>query len=131
MKYKLLKAEYNKETGISTVTIQNKYGIFTGTSTLREEDEKYSSEYTGCYIAELKAVRKSYQYAFKIAKMKRDILLPIQYSTNCYDYSEYVYQTRKSLENQMADLYERIKEITSQIFFYIEKRENLLKKIRK
>lgn len=67
MKYKILYADYNKETKVSTVTIQNKYGIFTGTSKLWVEDEDYESRFTGCRIAELKALRKSFKYARKKA----------------------------------------------------------------
>lgn len=64
MKTKLISANYDKNTGISIVKIQNKYGVFTGFSKLHKEDKKYESNFAGCACAEMKA---------KISYMKKRI----------------------------------------------------------
>lgn len=52
---KLLYSNFNKDTGISTVIIRNKYGTFKGKSKLHESDKDYASNYAGCRFAEMKA----------------------------------------------------------------------------
>ena len=59
MKTKLIYAKYDRETGISTATVRNRYGTFTGTSKLREEDRFVESSFLGCQFAETKAIIKS------------------------------------------------------------------------
>ena len=41
------------ENGLSTVTIVNKHGTFTGYARLHKEDLPYESELAGCRIAEM------------------------------------------------------------------------------
>lgn len=55
IKTKILYSNFNRETGISTVIIKNKYGKFKGWSRLHIEDEQYASNYAGCRFAEFKA----------------------------------------------------------------------------
>lgn len=57
-KYKIISSDYNKETGVSTVTIQTPKGLFTGHSYLQECDRKIESEFAGCRYAEIKAFIK-------------------------------------------------------------------------
>ena len=57
-KYKLLSAEFDKKTGVSTVVIDTDYGKFVGTAKLHPDDKEFASNYTGCYLAELRANRK-------------------------------------------------------------------------
>lgn len=52
---KLLYSNFNKDTGISTVIIRNKYGTFKGRSKLHDSDKGYASNYAGCRFAEMKA----------------------------------------------------------------------------
>ena len=56
MKYRLLFAEFNKETGISKAIIQTDLGIFTGQTILHEEDKDIASNFQGCMYAETRAV---------------------------------------------------------------------------
>ena len=54
--------------GISTVTIKNDYGTFTGYSHLLEEDIPYESSLAGCRFAEMKAGIKIFKYQIKEIK---------------------------------------------------------------
>lgn len=53
------------ENGLSTVTITNRYGTFTGHSRLHEEDIPFESELAGCRFAEMKAQIKVFQAQIK------------------------------------------------------------------
>ena len=61
MKGKILFAEYNEETGISTVCKQTKYGTFTKTVKVAEEDRDIANKYDGCYFAEMKCDLAAYK----------------------------------------------------------------------
>lgn len=65
MKTKILYSNYNTNTGVSTVTIQTKYGIFTGTAKIHPYDKDYSSSFFGCELAELRAGIKSLKAKLK------------------------------------------------------------------
>lgn len=58
-KYKLVAANYNPETGISTATIACRYGEFTGSTKIAEEDKDVESSFLGCRIAEGRAIVKA------------------------------------------------------------------------
>ena len=54
----LSKAVFDRETGISEVTIRTDYGEFTGTAKMHPDDTPYASEFTGCGLAERRAYKK-------------------------------------------------------------------------
>lgn len=57
--YKIYDSSYDTLNGVSTVSIQDSKGnIYTGISTLAEEDKPFASKYTGCRYAKEKAVIK-------------------------------------------------------------------------
>ena len=57
-KIKIVSSGFDKETGISHVTIQTPKGSYTGYSNLQEEDKTHVSQMTGCRYAEIKAYIK-------------------------------------------------------------------------
>ena len=65
MKTKILYSNYDNNTGVSTVTIQTKYGIFTGTAKIHPDDKNYSSSFFGCELAELRAGIKNLKAKLK------------------------------------------------------------------
>lgn len=65
MKTKILYSNYSTSTGVSTVTIQTKYGTFTGTAKIHPDDKDYSSSFFGCELAELRAGIKSLKAKLK------------------------------------------------------------------
>lgn len=58
---KILFAKYNEETGISTVCKQTKYGTYTKSVKVAEEDKDIANKYDGCYFAELKCDIAAYK----------------------------------------------------------------------
>lgn len=54
----LSKAVFDRETGISEVTIRTDYGEFTGTAKMHPDDTPYASEFAGCSLAERRAYKK-------------------------------------------------------------------------
>lgn len=61
MKGTILYADYNEDTGISTVTKQTKYGIFTRSVRVHSQDKDIANQYDGCYFAELKCDIAAYK----------------------------------------------------------------------
>lgn len=65
MKGTILYAEYDEGTGISTVIKQTKYGTFTRSVRVHDQDKDIANEYDGCYFAELKCDIAAYQQRAK------------------------------------------------------------------
>lgn len=61
MEGKILFAEYNEETGVSTVCKQTKYGTFIKSVKVADEDKDIANQYDGCYFAELKCDIAAYK----------------------------------------------------------------------
>ena len=70
MKNKIINSTINKETGICTVTIQNKYGQFTGTAKCCPEDINEFSMYAGARYAEIRAAAAFAKERLKEEKIK-------------------------------------------------------------
>ena len=75
MRNKLVYCDYNVETGISTVVIQNKYGHFTGKAKLHESDADHPSKFQGCEYAEQKAMIECLEKRISILKVAQKALL--------------------------------------------------------
>ena len=70
MKNKIIYANSDKKTGISTVCIQNKYGKFWGFSFCSPEDLDTFSEYAGQRYAETRAAAEFAKHRMKQEKLK-------------------------------------------------------------
>lgn len=51
MREQLVKAEYNEETGESTVMLNTRWGVFTRTVKVHEEDKDVANKWDGCKFA--------------------------------------------------------------------------------
>ena len=51
MKNKILESNYNKDTGVSTVTIESKWGTFTRSVVVQDEDKDIANKWDGCRFA--------------------------------------------------------------------------------
>lgn len=71
---KIIYSNFDKDTGISIVKIQTPLGVFTGKSTLREEDKPYISSIAGCRYAEIKAHIKAVDAQIKELKIALNTL---------------------------------------------------------
>lgn len=109
MRFNLVDSKYNKDFGYSIVTIKTKYGNFTGTSQLYDEDKEIASSFRGCQYAEMKAVRKAYkaeikEIDFKIKTLKdfEKVLKNMkEYNENSFEAKRlrkeiYLYQKKKA-----------------------------------
>ena len=67
MKNKLIFADYDPQTGNSTVAIRNKYGVFQGYATCHP-DEEYPSSFAGCRYAEIRARMQVVRYENALLK---------------------------------------------------------------
>lgn len=70
MKNKVIKESYDKETGVCKITIQNKYGHFTGEAKCCPEDMDQFSTFTGSRYAEIRAAANFMKYKAKEEKTK-------------------------------------------------------------
>lgn len=137
MKYKLIKAEYNLDTGVSTVTIGCRLGQFTGTAKLHpEEDVDLRSRYFGCELAEsracvkaLKALRREYKNKAAALNEVNSIVKSLK------DYNPYTNECRKirrvyyEYQDKIQNLDTIIKTIEENIVAMPNNREKIIKKI--
>ena len=70
MKDKIIHYNANSKTGVSTITIQNKYGHFTGEAFCCPEDLESFSQYAGFRYAENRAAAKFAKFRYKQEKIK-------------------------------------------------------------
>ena len=92
---KLIKAEYNEQTGVSYAKINTNYGEFEGYAKLHAEDADIASRYAGCQYAEQRAVLKYMRHRIKILAWQ------IQALNNCQNKMEgRVSYNRNSVESR-------------------------------
>lgn len=58
MKFKLIRSNFDEQTGVSMATIATDLGFFTGYAQLHEDDRAVASTFCGCRYAELRAMLK-------------------------------------------------------------------------
>lgn len=92
---KLFKYDFNPDTGISTVTLKSKKGLFTGTAKVHPEDKEVQSKFFGLHAAENKALRKLYKEELKREKIILETIKRVQkdLQENLHDtgsYNDYV-----------------------------------------
>lgn len=103
MKNKILKCNYDKETGKSTITIACRYGEFSASAKVHEEDKPYASRFLGCEIAEKKALikaLKSHRKDLLIQKKELDYLYGIADKSN-YKVPRYLHQRRWDIQTRI------------------------------
>lgn len=74
LKTKLIASDYMAGVGISYVKVQTRYGEYEGRAVCHIKDMEIESEFTGCQIAEIKAVIAAYKDYRKILKAQIDLL---------------------------------------------------------
>ena len=70
MKSKIIKSNLDKKTGLSLVTIQNKYGKFYGCAQCSPEDMETYSQFAGERYATLRAYKSFAKFRLKQEKIK-------------------------------------------------------------
>ena len=71
MKYKLIDSSFNEKNGVSYVKIKTKLGIFEGIAKRHPKDMDIQSNFFGCKLAELKAIKKCFLKNKKEIKNKQ------------------------------------------------------------
>lgn len=81
MEDKLLYTNYDKETGISTVTLRTKWGTFTHSVKVHPDDEEIANKWDGCrfatylcYVDKYKNKSKAYYQRYVGLKTAKDVL---------------------------------------------------------
>ena len=78
LRTRLSESNFDPETGISTVTLKSKRGIFTGTAKVHPDDKCVQSKFFGFRTAELKAERKLYKEELKREKIALEAIERMQ-----------------------------------------------------
>ena len=71
MKYKLIDSSFNEKKGASYVKIKTKLGIFEGIAKRHPKDMDIQSNFFGCKLAELRAIKKCFLKNKKEIKNKQ------------------------------------------------------------
>ena len=74
MKWKIKDAWFAKETGISSVTISTRLGLFNGSSLVHPDDKDIASEFEGCRYAEGRAAIEYLKEEKRITIIKLETL---------------------------------------------------------
>lgn len=74
MKYKLIDSSFNEKNGVSYVKIKTKLGIFEGIAKRHPKDIDIQSNFFGCKLAELRAIKKCFLKNKKEIKNKQLLL---------------------------------------------------------
>ena len=142
MKWKILNADFNKETGISKVNILTDLGNFEGKSKLHEEDKDIISNFEGCRYAELRAVVKYIKAKIKNQKIKvntiKNLIINME---KLYNYAENTPEARfvrKQFyieQKNLQDLKEILKRLEEKVFNdmqgYRESYQHFIEKVNK
>ena len=127
MKTKIVNETFNEKTGITTVTIQNKYGHFTGTAYCHPDDSY--SMFQGERIAATRANIKYLKRRISLEKAKIKALNDFDHS-----YFAYSYQWRtlkKRYENNIQDFNDSIYILKDSIKKMDEERQKVLLRSKK
>lgn len=105
----LLKSDFNRETGISTVVINTDIGSFEGKAKADDYDMESPSSFAGCQLAELRALKKYTKEKFSILKRINESLFKMIEEIQTHpDYAtNYPFTAIKIIENEInRNLYE-------------------------
>lgn len=112
---KLIKSEYDKETGLAFVEIKTRLGNFSAFAKPHQEDIDIKSNYLGCFIAEMKATIQYYKEEQKILKIRINTLENYQkLIKGLKEYSQHSRENRK-LRRVIYELKEDSKFIDKEI----------------
>lgn len=137
-KVKIVSSGFDKETGISHVTIQTPKGTYTGYSNLQEEDEKYVSQMVGCRYAEIKAHIKMLEAEIK--EIKTQLYAFERFYNNAsrsWRFNESGYEARKmrremhSFKDKIEELEELKKSMHKTLMDAIDDRQEKIEKFHK
>lgn len=120
MKTKMIYSNYDTETRISTTTITNNYGTFTGYATCHPDDDV--SSFFGCSLAEYRANLKAFREERKIIRYQIKALKEAyEMFSNAANFNSNSNEARKirkfikMKESKMAEIENAIQSLTESI----------------
>ena len=121
MKNKIIYSDSNKETGKSIITIQNKYGKFTGTAQCSPDDMNSFSAFAGERYAEIRANTKFAKLRYRQEKIKLNAINSLlkDISLNCPPEEEHT-EILKRIKLKKRD-YEQSVEDWKNLYEYLKK----------
>lgn len=104
MIYSFIGSNYNEETGVSTVTIGTKWGMFTGSTKLHEKDKDNVSQIFGGELAETKAIIKALKARVKEINSQLKVVNNIEHNfrqIKKINFPNYTYKVIGNISNQL------------------------------
>lgn len=136
MKNNLIYSNYDNETGVSKVIIENKYGIFEDVALLHPDDKIYESNFFGCQIAEARCMIQTRKAQIEEINFKIKTLQTFEnVLKNSKHYNPQSFECRKLrkqiylLNKEKQDLLHTIQKIKENIINSETKRRTMLQKI--
>ena len=91
----MTRAEYNEETGVSVVTLNTPYGVFTNKSTVHEEDKDIANRWDGIFFAyqkcltdKLRGKARMYEHRREGVEYAMNVLRHQQRDCPTYDFGD-------------------------------------------
>lgn len=120
MKYKIIEEYYDEKKGEYSVTIQNKYGRFTGKAYYNEKD--VFSVYTGARYAEIRATIEYAKFRYKQEKIKLNTVKNLYKDLTYNAYLAQMNQTALHSVNIKIRDYSQSTQDWKNLYEYLEKR---------
>jgi len=134
---KFISSSYDEVTGISTVIMQHLGERFIGAAKIHPEEKEKASEFTGCRLAEIRAMIKGLKYEKNLIEEKIHIIQNFIKDCECYknfekgsDTSKVMYRQLNRYFRKKEMLSDAIKNLNTICKNYSTIRDNLLKKIK-
>ena len=134
---KFLYGFFNQKTGKSEVTLADKYGIYTGRAKLHPNDKNNASKFTGCRLAETRALLNYLKIKYKRTKIALDAIknLNNDIKLNCQNIDSKI-QRRINLKlrdysNEINEIKKDINALEKNLIEDIETRDKILNSIKK
>lgn len=112
---KFISSSYDKETGISTVTMQHLGVKFKGAAKVHPEEKETASEFIGCHYAEQRATISALKYELELAKNDAKICQNFVKSLECYSKFNKKEESAKSVYKQLNIKLKKVKDLTTAI----------------
>lgn len=123
--YKIVRGDYNEETGVSIVDIATKLGNFRGVAVLQEEDKDFPSSIAGCRYAEIKAIIKFFKRKKLIEKTQLDLITEIIKENK---HNDKLLLKREKINMNFIESCNNIKTLTEKLHNEIKIRDNMISK---
>lgn len=135
---RFIEGNFNKDTGVSVVSVEHMGVVFYGIAKLHPEDQAYASTYTGCNFAEMRATIKALKYEkqYRVYHLKEWE----KFLHGCLDSKKFdkesdtakvVFRQYNRQKKQITDIDKEIKDIQNQLDELIKAKNKLIESRKK